>query len=115
MGAERELLTEMYRDFNDRRMERVLERLHPAVEWPNGMEGGFVYGREGVREYWTRQWAILDPRVQPVSIQEDGAGRHVVEVHQVVQDLEGNVLMDRMVRHVYRIEDGLITRMDIEE
>lgn len=115
MSGERELLIEMYRDFNDRKMESVLAHLHPEVEWPNGMEAGFVYGREGVRAYWTRQWAMMDPRVQPVSIQEDGAGRHAVEVHQVVQDLEGNVLMDKMLRHLYRIEDGLITRMDIEE
>jgi hypothetical protein len=37
-----------------------------------------------------------------------------VDVHQVVKDMEGNVLVDQMVVHVYRIDEGLIGRMDIE-
>jgi len=36
-----------------------------------------------------------------------------VGVHQTVRDLKGNVLSDKMVGHVFRIEDGLITRFDI--
>jgi hypothetical protein len=37
----------------------------------------------------------------------------VVEVHQVVRDLAGNVIHDRMVQHVYLIRDGLIVNMEI--
>ena len=115
MNTAHELLIGAYRDFNARNIEGVLASMHPDVEWPNGMEGGFVYGHEGVREYWTRQWGIVDPHVEPVSIQEDGAGMYVVEAHQVVHDRAGKLLLDRTVRHLYRIEDGLIVRMDIEE
>lgn len=110
----RELLLGAYREFNAREMHAVLARMDPDVVWPNGMEGGFVYGREGVREYWTRQWKTVDPNVEPLDIREDEAGRWVVEVHQVVRDLEGNQLLDTVVRHAYRIENGLIVRMDIE-
>ncbi len=60
---ERRLLASAYREFNARNMEAVLACLHPGVEWANGMEGGHVHGRGGVRDYWTRQWAILDPHV----------------------------------------------------
>jgi hypothetical protein len=109
-----ELLVGAYREFNARELDAVLARMDPDVVWPNGMEGGFVYGREGVRDYWTRQWAILDPNVQPLSIRQDEAGRWVVEVHQVVRDREGNLLLDTVVRHAYQIENGLIDRMDIE-
>ena len=28
--------------------------MRPDVKWANGLEGGFVYGRNAVREYWTR-------------------------------------------------------------
>jgi hypothetical protein len=111
---ERELLTGAYRDFNARRIDAVLARMSPAVEWPNGMEGGFVYGHEGVRAYWTRQWSMIDPHVEPVRIEPDEAGRMVVEVHQVVRDLSGNLLLDTTVHHAYRIGEGLIERMDIE-
>lgn len=113
MLEDRELLRAAYADFNARRMEDVLARLHPNVEWANGMEGGHELGREAVRAYWTRQWGILDPKVEPLGIEPDGAGRMVVLVHQVVHDKEGKLLMDRNVRHAYRIEEGLILRMDI--
>jgi ketosteroid isomerase-like protein len=110
----RELLHGAYREFNARQIDAVLARMHPDVVWPNGMEGGFVYGVQGVRDYWTRQWAILSPKVEPVSIAQDSEGRWVVEVHQVVHDHAGNLLLDTTVHHAYRIEDGQIVRMDIE-
>jgi SnoaL-like domain len=114
MVDERELLQGAYRNFNARRLEAVLARMQPDVVWPNGMEGGFVYGHEGVRDYWTRQWAVLDPHVEPVGIAPDERGRWVVEVHQVVHDREGKLLVDQMVRHAFQIRDFLIARMDIE-
>ena len=33
---------------------------------PNGMDGGHVLWPEAVREYWTRQWAMVSPHVEPV-------------------------------------------------
>ncbi len=114
-SSERELLAGAYRDFNARRIDAVLERLDPAVEWANGMEGGHVYGREAVREYWTRQWKTLDPHVEPLRMDRDPSGRMIVEVHQVVRNLEGNILVDTIVHHAYRIDSGLIQRMDIQE
>jgi SnoaL-like protein len=114
MSNERELLEGAYRDFNARRMDEVLACMTPDVEWANGMEGGHVHGHEGVRDYWTRQWAVLDPHVDPVEITPDEAGRWLVKVHQVVHDREGKLLADRMVVHAYRLQDSLIARMDIE-
>lgn len=114
MSNERELLEGAYRDFNARRLDAVLARMRPDVVWPNGMEGGYVYGHEGVREYWTRQWAMIDPHVEPVEISPDARGRFVVKVHQVVRDLQGSLLADQIVHHAYEIRDSLIARMDIE-
>ena len=114
MADEPELLRILYRDFNTRRMEEVLGRMHSDVIWPNRMEGGEIHGVDGVRDYWTRQWAMLDPHVEPVDIRSDGDGRYVVDVHQVVRDREGKLLDDRMVVHVYRIREGKIERMDVE-
>jgi hypothetical protein len=87
--------------------------MHPDVEWPNGMEGGYLLGREAVRAYWTRQWGLIDPHVEPRGFSPDGPGRIVVDVHQVVRDRAGAVTTDRMVQHAYVIEDGLIRRMEI--
>ncbi len=91
MCDERALLEGAYRDFNARRLDAVLARMQPDVVWANGMDGGHVYGHEGVRDYWTRQWKILDPHVEPLKIEMDDRRRFVVEVHQVVHDASSEV------------------------
>ena len=113
MSNDVELLRRVYELFNRRDIERVLAAMHPDVIWANGMEGGHVHGRDGVRSYWKRQWAILDPHVEPVEISPSGAGQVVVKVHQIVRDLKGNLLVDKVVIHVFQIQNGLIQRFDI--
>jgi hypothetical protein len=114
VGGDREILAAAYREFNARHIDAVLALMHPDVVWPNGMEGGYVHGHEGVRAYWTRQWGMIDPHVEPLKIEKDSKGRTVVEVHQVVRELNGNLLADKIVNHAYSIRDGLIERMEIE-
>lgn len=109
------VLKRAYKAFNARDIDAALATMQPDVEWPNGMEGGTVHGHSGVREYWTRQWGILDPHVEPVTFDLDRAGRVAVGVHQVVRDRSGKVLLDRMVEHVYSMESGLIRNMEIRE
>jgi hypothetical protein len=115
MLSKREILETVYAAFNRRDIDGVFTYMHPEVDWPNGMEGGRVYGLDEVRAYWTRQWKVVNPHVEPVRIEDDLDGNTVVDVHQVARDLAGNLLVDHMVRHVYSIKDGLIARMDIQE
>jgi peroxiredoxin len=68
-----------------------------------------------MRSYWTRQWAEIDPRVEPVEIAERDDGRVAVAVEQTVLDLDGGLIAKRSVRHVYAFRDGLVARMDVEE
>ena len=58
------LLRMLYAAFNARDIETVLAQLASDVDWPNAWEGGRVHGREEVRDYWTRQWAAIDPARQ---------------------------------------------------
>lgn len=109
------LLKTAYAAFNARDLDGALATMRPDVVWPNGMEGGTVHGHDGVRAYWTRQWGMIDPHVEPKTFDLDDSGTVAVEVHQVVRELDGKVLLDRMVVHAYRIEDGLIQSMDIRE
>lgn len=113
MAGDEQLLRQLYERFNARDMEALLAAMHDDVRWANGMEGGHVQGHEGVRVYWTRQWGMIDPHVQPVAFSHGADGLVVVEVHQVVRDLSGTVLLDRMVEHIFRIEEGKIRRFDI--
>ena len=42
-------------------------------------------------------------------------GRIVVHVHQIVRDLDGKVILDRTVQHIYRLEGAQILSMEIAE
>lgn len=113
--TDRELLIFVYDAFNGRDVDSILAVMDPQVKWPNGMEGGWVNGRDGVRAYWTRQWGMVDPHVFPLEFRAEEDGGILVDVHQVVRDLTGAVLLDRIVQHAYLIKDGLIVRMEIRE
>ena len=112
-GSEPQILRAAYRDFNARNIDGVISRMHPEVDWANGMEGGHVRGKEAVRAYWMRQFSSLNPRVEPASLERQEDGRWRVEVHQVVHDMEGNLVVDATVYHTYLFREGLIARMDI--
>jgi hypothetical protein len=116
MAAEHEpLLRDLYAAFNARDVDAVLAHLHPDVDWPNAFEGGRVHGREAVREYWSRQFEQIDPRVEPERVTATDEGRVAVEVHQVVRDLDGAIVAEGRVTHIYSIRDGLVVRMDVVE
>jgi hypothetical protein len=108
-----DLLKKAYDAFNAREIDAVLLLMQPDIHWPNGWEGGYVNGHDQVRDYWTRQWKEIDPHVEPLSFKERADGRIEVEVHQIAKDLQGNLLSDGMVKHIYTIEDNLIKGMEI--
>lgn len=115
MTEEERLLRRAYQAFNARDIEAALALMHPNVDWPNGMEGGRERGREAVRAYWTRQFELIDSHVEPEAFELDADGRVAVDVRQVVRDLEGAVLSDGRVRHIYSFRDGLVAQMEIRE
>jgi hypothetical protein len=115
MTTDRKILERAYAAFNARDIDAALATMDVDVVWPNGMEGGNVYGHDGVRDYWLRQWSMIDPHVDPVRFETGENGCVLVEVHQVVRNLAGDVIKDQMVRHAYVIENGRIKSMDIRK
>ncbi len=109
-----EIIEQAYTAFNSRNIPGVLKLMHPEVHWPKAFEGTYVSGHEDVRNYWQKQWTEIDPHVEPVGYSMSADGSFAVEVHQVVKDLEGNILADGHVKHVYKFEDGLIREMNVE-
>ena len=49
MLTDQELLTGTYRAFNARDIDTVLDAMHLDVIWPNGWEGGHVFGADPFR------------------------------------------------------------------
>lgn len=116
------ILTPMYDRFNARDLDGVLAALAPDVAWANGMDGGHEHGLDAVRAYWTRQWAVVSPRVEPLAFAEDPDGSVLVTVQQTIRDLDGNPLQgqdhglfDKRVGHRFRFDGGKVVRFDIED
>ncbi|RYY65409.1 MAG: nuclear transport factor 2 family protein [Chitinophagaceae bacterium] len=114
MTTEEQTLQAAYQYFNSRAAGKLLALMTPDVKWPNGWEGGYLHGHDDVRAYWTRQWQEIDPVVTPETYTPLPDGRTAVRVHQLVKDLQGKLLIDVYVRHIYSFRNGLVERMEIE-
>jgi hypothetical protein len=115
VSPNQQLLQSLYTAFNNRELETIISVMHPDVKWANGVEGGFVYGRDAVREYWANQYQVIQVQLEPLKFEQDENNRNVVTVHQVVRDLQGNLLADTTVQQIFTIEDGSIGLYEIGE
>jgi hypothetical protein len=110
-----DLIKKAYHAFNERNIDKALSTMQPDVRWSNGWEGGFVSGYDEIREYWTRQWKTINSHVDPIGFTERPNGSVAIEVHQHAKDLNGTLLFDGTVKHIFTFKDGLIQTMDIEK
>jgi hypothetical protein len=108
------LIEKAYLAFNAKDFDTVISTLHPQVDWPKAFEGGYVNGHNEVKKYWIRQGAEINASVEPLGVAKRENGTYEVTIHQKVNDLEGTVLFDGIIKHVYTIKDDLLARMDIE-
>lgn len=115
MSANQEFLQNLYDAFNRREIETIISSMRPDVKWANGLEGGFVYGRDAVRQYWTDQFKAIQPELETLKFETDEKNRDVVTVHQIIKDLQGNTLIDTTVHQIFTIENGLVSLYEIGE
>ncbi len=113
MADTKTVIRQAYSAFNKRDINGALALMTQDVSWPKASEGGKVIGKEEIRAYWTRQWGEFDPSVEPLSIIEEDGGKARVRVHQLVRGLQGGVLSDSEVLHVFTMKSGLIAAMDL--
>jgi predicted SnoaL-like aldol condensation-catalyzing enzyme len=105
---------ELYTNFNERRIESVISKMTDNVKWANGMNGGYVYGHDEVREYWTKQFHLISSKVIPLETNTEGE-LVKIKVHQVVHDLNGKLLADEVVYHYFYLENKKIVSFEIGE
>src|ERR1700679_256670 len=113
MADTKTILEQAYSAFNKRDIDGALALMTQDVSWPKASEGGKVVGKEEIRGYWTRQWSEFDPHVEPLAMTEEDQGKTCVRVHQLVKSLQGEVLSDSEVLHVFTVKNGLIAAMDL--
>jgi hypothetical protein len=113
MADTKTIIEQAYSAFNKRDIDGGLALMTQDVSWPKASEGGKVVGKEEIRAYWTRQWGQFDPHVLPLAMTEEDGGKTRVRVHQLVKSLQGDVLSDSEVLHVFTVNSGLIAAMDL--
>jgi ketosteroid isomerase-like protein len=104
----------LYAAFNRRDIDGLMALLTVDVEWPDGMGGGRLFGRDALRDVWEREWAEIDPRLTVHSVDNRPDGAVAVTAGQVVRDLEGAIVSEGDVVHVFRFRGDLVSRMDFE-
>ena len=113
MADTKTLIEQAYSAFNKRDIDGALALMTQDVSWPKASEGGKVVGKEEIRTYWTRQWGEFDPHVEPLAMTEEDGGKIRVRVHQLVKSLQGDLLSDSEVIHVFTVNSGVIAAMDL--
>jgi len=113
MADAKTVIEQAYTAFNQRDIEGALALMTDDVSWPKASEGGKVVGKEEIRAYWSRQWGEFDPHVEPLGMTEEDGGGIRVRVHQLVKSLQGDVLSDSEVHHVFTVKGGLIAAMEL--
>jgi hypothetical protein len=113
MPETKTIIEQAYSAFNKRDIDGALALMTQDVSWPKASEGGKVVGKEEIRAYWTRQWGEFDPHVEPLEMTKEDEGKTLVRVHQIVKSLQGDVLSDSEVLHVFTVNSGLIAAMDL--
>jgi hypothetical protein len=76
------------------------------------------HGCEALREYWTRQWTIVSPHVEPMSFHRTADGAIIAEVRQSVRDLEGKPFQGQThgLKDTHcRLREGKVGRFDIQD
>ncbi len=116
MENETALIKHLYDDFNARKMDAILAKLTEDVMWANGMDGGYVHGHRDLKDYWERQWSVLNPQIKPVSFKKTEEGSILVEALFSGQPMGSQTegFKDIPVGHVFHIKDGLVSCFDIQ-
>jgi hypothetical protein len=93
MPETKTIIEQAYSAFNKRDIDGALALMTQDVSWPKASEGGKV--------------------VEPLEMTKEDEGKTLVRVHQIVKSLQGDVLSDSEVRHLFTVNSGLIAAMDL--
>ncbi len=107
------MIEEFYHAFNTRDLDMFLEHLAPGVELPDILTGGEIHGRDEVPAFCQKQWQEIDPTVEPMRINIAADGSAHVLVDQLIRALDGEVLQNRRVEHIFEFEGPFIRRLTV--
>lgn len=83
MSSNQQFLQHLYEAFNKGEIETIISVMHPEVKWANGVEGGFVYGRDAVREYWTNQYKVIQVQLETLKFESEFNSKQAMQTGQL--------------------------------
>lgn len=102
-----------YESFNRQDLDQALGFLADDVQWPDVVTGSVLEGKDAVRAYFERVFAVVSMRVTVGDLIPLGDAV-LVTTYQQFYDLDGSVLgPPRMVVNRYTFEDDRATRMEV--
>jgi hypothetical protein len=108
-----EIVRRAYEAYNDRQIDTGVALMDAEVDWPNVAEGGFIHGREQVRQHWIEQFRRADPRVEVDEIRQKRDGQVEVRVRQTLRGRDGQDLPGERAIHVVTMAGDRIRRMEV--
>ena len=102
-----------YESFNRQDLDGALGFLADDVEWPDVITGSLLEGKEAVRAYFERVFAVVSMRITLGDLIPIGDAV-LATTYQQFYDLDGSVLgTPRMVVNRYTFEGDHATRMEV--
>ncbi|MBO9707588.1 MAG: nuclear transport factor 2 family protein [Caulobacter sp.] len=108
------LLAPFYEAYNRRDIPAALRFLTPDVDWPDLAEGGRLIGAEALAASWKRNVRSIQVEMAPFAYGVASDNRLVADLVMTVHNLRGQLWSETLVRHLFTLHDGLISRMDVE-
>lgn len=109
---QKQLAQSLYERFNVGDIDRMVELLHPDIEWVNEPKDQYTQGKESLHAAWSQIGKIAKVHFDIVSSTPTEKGMFVV-VQEKIWKPEDELIFDGPVGHDYTILDGKIRRCDI--
>jgi len=96
-------------------IEGVMAVFHPHARIPDSLEQGDLVGLPAIRAYYLRQFAAIQVAASVTALKPLGDERFEAIVDVMVRGSNGGFWWEGPVVSQYRIEDGLIVEMQIDD
>ena len=79
-----DLIKKAYSAFNERDIDKALSTMQPNVQWSKAWEGGYISGHDEIKQYWTRQWTEINPKVVQLRLSQGWVNEAYTDLDELV-------------------------------
>jgi hypothetical protein len=109
------LLSALFEAIDRQDLDAVLAHFGSEARIPDSLESATVVGRDQIRAYYRRQFATIHVSASLLSTRRLPDGRVEADLHVQVRGAEGGSWGESRVKATYRIDDGKISEMVVDE